>query len=485
MLSPKVVEVATNLAEAFVRNNTKLVAKQGTLLAELNNSIKNATFGDIGSKEYLKEIILSSSKGTFKEHNKEKSYMASTHDAIMDNYIRDLIELVSNHVGFTRSVVNKEVKAFKEALEKALTDYKFRDPEDFFNVIYYKLPNVLRSDIITSEIEIYKDKENQPYYERLNLERLRQDSEFNLKAYLLIGDNEVDSEISNFLAYLTENKLQHFIFDDVKEFELSTPELIHYSFVNYLFYRNLAEKTDLNIGLSEVQLRIKASHNRDYFGKLLSYALTKYYKDIRNGVLLTSDSELDFSYYNNDPVTITIYEESFEKLAEEGGSIEVLFGFITSTPKHDVTVSELLKDQERYINNWNNVRNLYFIYINNRKLDTFKLVLSMVFNDSLNRLTDAEKEVMASNSAYLEETKQKFNDYLENLTLEAIEDLEKICLDIVAGIRFRFSSSYYILNEMKSILSLSDDIKVEEAALYATIHYLTDFFIEQVEVVKI
>jgi len=48
-----------------------------------------------------------------------------------------------------------------------------------------------------------------------------------------------------------------------------------------------------------------------------------------------------------------------------------------------------------------------------------------------------------------------------------MSDIEDIALMLIAGIRFRFSSSYYLLNKIKNYLSLDEEMEPKQAALFA------------------
>ena len=62
--------------------------------------------------------------------------------------------------------------------------------------------------------------------------------------------------------------------------------------------------------------------------------------------------------------------------------------------------------------------------------------------------------------------------------------MDKIALELVARIRYRFTNAYFILSEMQEILNMDEDIDAKEAALYATIYYITDFLLESVDCVN-
>jgi len=484
MLTSAAVSIGTNLAEIAATNEIKLVPKQSTLMQELVVAISNNMFSKIEKRGYIEPTILQASAGTDTISKNVKSYTSSSHDTLMDNYQVDLASIVSNHLGFARTVVNKEINLLKESIAEGLASCKYKEAEDFFSITYFKIADVFSSYIIENEISNYKNSNAKYFFDSVNLNTLSNDG-FDLCSYILTGDEEQDSLINSWCAGIGKDKLLSYIVDEVPEYALAVNNLMDYSLVNYLFYRNLLNKADLNLGLSSVQLKSKAVANRDYFGNKLAVALDMYRKEIKSGRLLTSDSEAAFSYFNDKSLAITIYEENFAKLAEVGCSIEVLFGFISSENRNTVTISELTAKKDVYLNKWNSTKSLYLISINNNKLEIFKQILCNKFDQSLVGLTDEEKEVSNNSQHFNKETKEMGYKYIDSLQLSEIDDLDKIALDLIAQIRFRFSNAYVLLSGMAEILKMSDNITPMEAALYSAVQYVTDYLVQQVDVVKV
>jgi len=491
MLSNSSVVIATNLAKVITDRSLSLVPKQSTLLLELTNSVKNNMFSNPDKEEYIEPGIVNASTGSVVSSKSVKTYSQSTHDTIMDNYIEDLAELTSKHLSFTRNVVNKEVVKLKESLETTLTNYKYREPEDFFKISYFKLSDVFKSELITSEISSYANSSGNFYCEALSLETLN-NPEFDLLKYILTGDESQDKSIVDWFNTVGRDQALSYITTNVAEYSLATNKLLDYSLVNYLFFRNLTEKGEvvigegaINLGYSSIALKGKSSGNRDYFGNKLSVAVEAYGKDIRNGRLLTTDSNVMFSYFNNDSLDITIYEESFAVLAEKGVTIDAVFGCISSDNKNDVTVDQIVAKASDYLDKWRNTRSLYLITLNRSKLDIFKQILRQQFEVSIADCTDEEKEVFNTSSRYTEETLALANKYIDELQLSEIDCLDDICLELVAKYRFRFSNAWFLLREMKEIMAMDDKTEPLEAALYSTIRYITDYMLQQISVLKI
>jgi hypothetical protein len=486
MLNISTTNVAVNLSDVLVDNGLRLVPKSNTLLNELNKAlISVGQFSEATSKSSMPYSLVLASTGEEVVVRGNKSYHASTHDSFMDNYIDDMSGLVTNYISFARSVVNKEVNLLKEELQESLNNYRYKEPEDFFTVKYFKPHEVFTSYIVASEVSNYGDRKE--FFEAMNLSPVS-GVDFDLKSYLLTGDSEQDTLIVSWLESIGCDRAKGYIVDKVMEYDLALDQLLDYALVNYLFYRNLTGKNDLDLGYSATTMQTKSSGNRDYFGSKLRVVLELYRRDIANDRILTNNSQLNFSYFSDARLDITIYEENFEKFAEKGLSIDVLFGYISSgLAVTDITVDALAKKAEDYLNKWKNTRSLYLISLNNDRLNTFKQLLRERFEASLLRpdLSSDETEFLNTNQGFLDETKCLVNEYIDNLTNSDIDDLEQICLTIVAKIRYRFTNAWAILNEMAQMLKLSDEVTPMEAGLYACINLIVDYMLEQSELVKI
>lgn len=490
MLSPSSATIGTNLAEILDDNAVKLVPKSNTLLSELNLALVNNLFNtptNFHDKDSIPPTLIGASNGSEIVIKGNKTYQHSNHDSFMDNYIEDLSKLVTGYISFARTVANKEINLLKEELQESLTAYKHKEPEDFFNVSFFKLNEVFNTYVASEEIKTYADSNSKFFYENMNISKLLT-TEFDLEKYILTGDAEQDTVIIGWFNSIGKEKAISYISDVIPEYMLSTDQLLDYSLINYLLYRNLTEKTDLDLGFPVAGLRSKSSANRDYFGNKLFISLELYGKDIRNGRILSTNSNLSFSYFNKDAISITIYEENLQKLAEAGLGLDVIFGYISSgRGEVDINVSELIERRAEYLSKWSNTRSLYLISLNSSRLDIFKQILRERFESSLNREEKSQDEIeyIGANSNYLIETKKLANAYIDDLQVSDIDDVCKVTLELVAKIRYRFTNAYDILREMEEILKMSDKIEPLEAALYSTIKYVTDYMLSQCDVVTV
>lgn len=486
MLSTQSVEISVNFSKSLFDKKINLEPFNNTALSELTATVNNVVSTNYKFNNYTDIIVCltESSEGTFLNNKTGKTYALSSHDAFIDNYREKLSKLVAGYLRFARGVVVPEIKALHEKLTSDLNNYKFKEPEDFFNIVYFKLADVFSGALIDSEVAQLKGAAGY-VVDYLGAGKLTTET-LDVSVYLLTGLAEVDTQITGWINQIGANKVFSYIASEIKEYMLDTPETLDYSLANYLFYRNLAEKADLNIGYSVMQLRTKAANNRTAFGNKLYGALELYARTVRNKQLLTSNSSVKpaIQPFSDASFPITIYEESFKLLAENNCPIEALLGYISYEENYTIKADELIAKKDFYISKWENARSLYIIRLNSRRLDLFKNMLSSAFISTLSTGCDEELEARKNFANYDYLVNEKFSAYVKTLTAFSTEDISQVCLEAVAGVRFYYSNAYYILNNMQKLLSMHESMKPDEAALYSVIEYLVDFFMKQIKITK-
>lgn len=463
MLTSISIDTAFNLLPAFKDRGIRLVPKKTTLLNELVLSSCN---------EDSRQTMLA-------------GQATVQHDAYMDNYIDDLTKLFSEHIAFARNTVKKNVVLFSEELQKTISRHKEIEPEEFFNVTYFSLPGIFNTELIQDELK--NNSINSTFYETLPVAKLSL-PEFNPIQYLLTEDEDIDTDLTEFLNTVGEARVMSFIKMSVNEIDLDLPDYIYYNLVNYIFYRNLLQKLDIQFGLTLNQLKVKANSNKSFFARKLLLSLDLYKSNIRQGTILSEKSNVKFSYLNkSEKLNIVIYQESFDVLVEKEVPIEAIFGFIAFENSTSINTNTLIAKKEEYVDKWNKIKSLYALSLNKDKLSTVRLLIAQAYDSVFYNMHEEDRkahEFLGINSeTYRQETHKLVNEYLDELTLLDLNDIEKIALTIIAKIHYRYSNAWDLLFDMKQMMDVDSKLDVKEAALYSCIRYLTKYLLSQTDVI--
>ncbi len=483
MLSKPSVQAANNLARELAVKGIRLMPKRGTLMDELETASNNITYKPV---DYSQNDIVNFVSNDDRISNHGTASFGTSHDSIMDDYIEDIAKLASSHVLFNKSVVNSLVGGFKDEMVATFNGFKLGAPEDVFSVSYYKPHEIFGSDVLLAEIENgggYGSGALSPS-DAMPISKVNSTS-YPVSTYLLTGDAEFDALIVSWIASVGEANVSSHIYSVTTPYAINESATLDYYLANYLFYRNLAERTDINMGLTQVQLRAKASTIRNSYATTLITAITDYARRINVGVFFLPYSDMRFRIPDNDEkLTLCIYTESFDKYIEGGGSLEAVFGCVASDGDTSKPVTKLLAEQERYLNAWNSVRTMYTIRANSGRLDNFKRAILMAYDKLNATLADGEADARVTTFNYQATVDKAISKYFDSLSIDAIDDLDKVAIDMIAGIRFHYTAAFSFLTDMNNILKMSEKITVEEAAFYAALNYITEYIMGQTYVIR-
>ena len=482
MLNSTSTVLGTNLAMTLYDRQKDITPVAGSLLHEMSAAIQNATNILPFDTNMVPMIIEQASVGV--AGNLQQAYVPSSHDSLMDNYIKDISTHLSQHVVFARTVVHKAMTVFEENLQKTVGNYKPRQPEDFFTVKFVALPEFANTDLYAKEVQPLETAKVD--HLAFNLSTEINATDFDLASYLVTGDEDLDKVIQGWIADRTKETLIGYLFVPFSDlYKLPVVSLIDYCFVNFLLYRNLNIKKDHTFGLSSVQLEYKTANNRDYFGAELVSAVKLFRSFISNRYVITPDSRVSFSYMGTDTYPLTIIEENFEKFTQSGGSLESIFGYISSSYSGSDHLTHDIKelDNTTYVNTWKRTRGLYSIYMEGNRTSIVRASIKQVFPTVFDSVDSEDFTTFVTNTPqYKEETFKLVSDYLDNADPECLNNITDLALELVGRIMFRNTDAYKLLKEMYRLSAQDNDIDMTQAALLAALKYVTQFMLSQLSI---
>ena len=490
MLNNTSAQIGVNLA--VIANDRKMdfTPKAGTLLEALCKPVKQLTdlsaCGVSGSEvDDLKHVLVNASSGerATAPHG-SNTYNATEHDTLMDSYIVELGHVVGQHVTFARQVVHTKINYLVDAVQTAFAQYPIKEAEDIFDVRFYKQHDLFKSFLI--EDEVSRNGPRAPSVADIVNFGDTFNADFDVVGYFATGDSDIDQLIKDWIASVGKDTILSYLAPKSAGFETSLfgPDALNFYMANFLLFRQLAIKQDLNTGLSSLKLMTSSGVNRDYHAGQLALQLGMYDGAVKQGVLLTPDSQTRFSYLSSTKFIITIYEESFAKLEGVDSVMEKIFGAVSRYGAASLSVELINSQGADFLNQWKVVRGLYTSYLVSSRSQLLKSSLKLMLPVTMALDCGEEKDSPVFNEDYLQKSMVLAAEYIDTLQSSDAQDLYKVCMEVIGRIIYRFTNAYFFIREMYEILEQDADIDPQEAAHAASVRYITDFLLEQIDITK-
>jgi len=94
---------------------------------------------------------------------------------------------------------------------------------------------------------------------------------------------------------------------------------------------------------------------------------------------------------------------------------------------------------------------------------------------------EEDKDSPLFDETYRTQSMQMACDYIDCLQASDADDLYKVCMEVMGRIIYRFSNAYFFIREMYEILQHDDEISAQDATHAASVRYITDFLLEQID----
>lgn len=482
MLSSQICKVASN----FTRD-IKLVPKADTVLSKLvsasipaidmpiDNTVTNEQ--DIDNYSFF---IETSTSGSLEN--------TSVHDNVYGGTVDDLAKIVSSHISHAKNIVKPIVVEFAERLN----DYvNFTDRDKaltgVLEVIQFRLPDLFRDESFMDNFKYY---ENATLVEPTSYFTFEDKSIEQLNDMFKIGHDRTDILIKDWFSKEGQDHALNiwnsfFSKDRMKTYKLYSDlagknqyERMHAGFSFYMIGKYLLENiqsSNMNID----QYNNFAASIRDYGGVMLLNSIKAIYNLIKVGILVVS---LDETYKK-----IYVVEEVYKSWLDSTGSPEILFGLLVSNDK-EYSTTAINSKKDKYLQLWESYRVVNTAKVENEFVRGYRSFIKLSMTDTLvdSNLTELEKDYRKTygNVNVNEKIMKLVEEEIQEFTNDELNDTYYVALKIIGKCRFYFSSAFGILSDINSISKVNPNIDVREAALVATINYITDYLADQITVIK-
>lgn len=478
MLSKYAVLSALPLAEGKATDGLVVRARPNTPISELDRTTNSLVLnsGLLTKKEDL-------SIDQFAELLQTVTFSYDTptlHDTTMDGYVTDLSQLIAGHIKFARNVVKPVVVAFAEKLNESLNNMSgLNTAEAKYSINVVDLPQVLEDVVFAESIKKYGEVRNpnslQPNA-RLPIKEFTRDEILEL---IMTGDADVDKGILEWYsnAYADGADL-NFLASPASFIQALAPGFDFAARVNKTLLAFLLANAVHNkeTGLSdEGQLSTTVKYNivadyRNYAGTMLTKLIEQFGQYVATNVLV-----LEITRASN---SLTVCGPVYRTWLESGGQTEYLYAMLSMNADYRTT-DKLTAAIPTLKAEWDSYSMFYTASQENQRLSAAKNLIKVIFDELMNNLNDDEKAFAEGHPNFREVTSKCLEKMSADLSKSDLEDIYDLALRVVCRCRFYYTDAEFILSEINNNCKANPDMSVEEAALVATISYITDHICDQ------
>lgn len=254
---------------------------------------------------------------------------------------------------------------------------------------------------------------------------------------------------------------------------LPTGERLAVSYVAYVIAGKLLHEVpeDSVGGLSKYEDGL--ADLRDQMLVIMSGALSEYQHQLKNKVLAVAYRGYNRSVIVNGPV--------YREWLENGGSPELMLGsLLSNNPAY--TAEEFSARGDQFKRQWDGFCVLHNADSDLRRSVFLRSIYLTCFGEALGNIAPFEEAFRKQNPNFAEQAMSRAEAYLCSSGITALVDLETVCLELMAGIRFDYTPAKMILQDIDAVMKSTPNADIREAALVAAANYLALYLVGQMSV---
>lgn len=478
MLSIDALNSALPLTEAMDAKGLKIVPIPGTPLEKLVQATRSDDnfnmICDDGS------VMPSLSDIEYIANAKDEVFGGSPHDMAFDNIVDPAVVAVQEHLNFARNVVKPAVQELVEGTA-AYLEGKTVSALLGMEVVTYTPPAPVLNNGLDNLVRQFGEVSFDVPMLDMRCPTLPVSEIVEL---MKTGSASLDRDIENWVATLGESCIIN-VWENVfqqKQAELNDRTVVSFrdftedktcgvdnALIIFLLARNLVDNV-----LPDTEMEHRAYENlmadfRNQAGARLCRAIDELEKISKTQTIVRSVAG---------SVT-TVYSFTYDKWLKEGGSNEILFGNMLTTPSV-VTADNLNARAEELKAKWTRHSSLTATMESNRRFLRTKEALVNAF----------EKQIREAGEGFIEEATlgnretviQRFRDMVEGIRAEEVTDLYGLALRLVCRARFAKTDAELILGGIERVKRENPDLDIREAAAISTREYVGYWVASQMKV---
>lgn len=478
MLTRDALESSLPLTEVLDSNGFRLIAIPGTPLDELVKATRSdPNFNTFNAGEFQPNI----SDIEYIANCKDPLLGCSPHDTAMDHVTDVAIKAVREHMVFAKNVVAPAVQQLVEQTAATLNDMS---PSSLLGmeVVVWEAPKPLENSALQSAVKKFEEVPFDMPHLGMKLPDM---SVAEIVELMGSGSGSLDKDIQfwaaakgdTFFINLWENVFQ------VKQADINDRQPVAFrDFIEdringtdnalaiFLISRKLFDAPPKDTQMSMAAFNNLIVEYRNQSAAKICRALGELERTEKNRVLIRS--------IENKRTTV-VNSSVYRAWIEAGGDNEVLFG--NALDVAPTTLTDTINAKASVLKtNWQRHATLVAINEANKKFSRTKEILARHFEIQL-RATEGQDATEGNRTMVV----GLFNSLLNEVRLDEIDDLWKLCLKLVCRSRFHRTEAERILSGIERIKKQHPEIDVREAAAASVIEYVAYWVSTQFKVTKI
>lgn len=482
MIRTQTAQSAIDLAQEFDKRGLALTFKGNTFLEALYAS---------STIDYVQPAPMPEFEPTAGDLSLDTQFVPfgasrAPHDVALEACVLEIADAVRHHLDVARNVVKPVIKEFYERVEaamKAMPTTAQYNPD----TVKLRLPEVMDNGLFSTLIDGYKGTNALEVDKTVGLPEMDEDSALKL---LDTGNTTLDADAKNWITRLGAP----FFMDVFRQvFGLGGSAMGLSQAINavvtgpdtacaaFLMAKNLFGNPPpgLSMSLSEYNSRLDAVLRTSAVKLLRSYELFKAWEDTKTVLIGATDA------------TVRVVGSVYDDWTASGGNPAILLGASLSDRSMH-TVAELADRGDQYLDVWTqHNRNLTATMTARRYVDTIALlkfkteqILSDRAKHCFSELVGDDADINFA-SPCVQDAKKRCELLIDGFTNDDLTDLWFICTEIVALGIFHYTDAYQLLMGIDAAMKEDPRLSPEDAAKISAAEYITDYVVDQMEVVSI
>lgn len=405
----------------------------------------------------------------------------SEHDATMDASAKFISDQVGAQINVIRTVIAPEVDRYHDLLVTGMAAEPIATVGDIVKLVRWVTPALLENASFLSTVMQHKNVSNQPPAVQTRLP-----ADMDINTYMRCVETEdkwVTEEARALVGTFEESVLcdlwnEHFDYSSelprayVRTMEAPAEERIRRLAVVYLWAKYLAEHVvDAKVGLQVYTQQMLQT--RDYAGSVLTQGIAQIKVAVDKKILILSK--------NDSLKTITVLDSVYDEYLDAGGRPEAVLGCALSEDNVS-TVAELSKKADYYAQEWSHTRGAFATQSTLKNYNRMRFLAEHHFEEMLMaEPSGLELNFRKEQPNAVGYANELFKKLMAETDITFTNDLAGFALKAVGACRFYFTPGYRFLRYMEMCKQMDAELTAEEAATQATIDYLADFLVNQMQ----